>query len=325
MISLDDFAKNLKAFSENPNDFRTTKQLAIAYRKNNEYEKSIELYNRAIKLRPNSFDIYTDLGLIYYKQKKYDLAFTMLKKSLEIKNDDIFTLHNYIKCHNKIYSDDDEFLKRCLETLLSKNEITKEELNLLYGIYKKDNNNVGLDLIKDLLNQHDILAYEDMSFEQAKEYIFSIITKENKRIKAYCLLLEKHGYRKEIYDFLNNEIDKNKSKLENYIIYADYLLKDNKVNEAIEKLYEFMIVNPSKQKTLVYQALLKLYIKIGNIEKANKMINKLEKIIIEKEEKNIVKEYEYKIMSRAFALIGNNDKAKEYWEKSRELIIKKTK
>lgn len=313
MVKIDDIDKLVNDYNANPNSFYAIKNLAIAYRKNDEYEKAFELYSKAVEIKPNAFDLYTDLGSIYYSQKRFDLALSMYRKSLDIQEDNIFTLHKYINCYKKVAAYDIEFLQKCLEVLLCKNAISDNEIVLLQELYEKTNNIEGLNTVKEVSAE----PFELMEFEDAKKYIFTKINKELKQIKTFCALLEKNSRQQEIYAFLDEEISKNNGKIEYYFIYANYLMKDNREKDAIDKIYEFMRVNQNKKKIFAYKKLVSLYLLVGSIEIANSLVGKMEKELQEK--KYPVKSYEYKTLSKVLDLIGKKEEAEMYSKKAEEL------
>jgi len=67
------------------------------YRLQENYNKAIEMYNQAIKLKPDYDLAYNNLGCAYYEKERYDDAITAYKKALEIEPNSKIT-HSNLGC-----------------------------------------------------------------------------------------------------------------------------------------------------------------------------------------------------------------------------------
>jgi len=67
-----------------PDNYYALLLLGSAYRYQDELNKSIETYTRAIEINPNLADAYLGLGAAYFAEEKVDEAITYIKKAIEI-------------------------------------------------------------------------------------------------------------------------------------------------------------------------------------------------------------------------------------------------
>jgi len=67
-----------------PNDDRVLHNVGLFHQDNNEINKAIELYNRAIVLNENSYNTYYNLGHLHQELKLYNKATSYFLKALEI-------------------------------------------------------------------------------------------------------------------------------------------------------------------------------------------------------------------------------------------------
>jgi len=64
------------------------------YRNNNQYDKALAAYTKAIEVNPQYADAYLDRGIVYYNLKEYDKAMADYNKVLEINPQDAYAYHN---------------------------------------------------------------------------------------------------------------------------------------------------------------------------------------------------------------------------------------
>lgn len=77
-----------------PDNVEATVQLANDYFDLGNYEKSVEIYQKASSLDPNNADVITDMGVAYRRMKKPEDAITAFKKALSVKPDHALALFN---------------------------------------------------------------------------------------------------------------------------------------------------------------------------------------------------------------------------------------
>ena len=68
--------------------------LSIAYQKNGEIEKSIDVMREALALNPNHPNFLNNIGTCFYMLHKYSEAEKYFKKGLEIDNQHLHILNN---------------------------------------------------------------------------------------------------------------------------------------------------------------------------------------------------------------------------------------
>ena len=75
-------------------NINTLNNLAIVFKEQKKYQKSIAALKQAIEISPNSFQLYNNLGTILMSMKNFEEAIIYFKKSLKIKPDYVDVLNN---------------------------------------------------------------------------------------------------------------------------------------------------------------------------------------------------------------------------------------
>ena len=70
--------------ASNPKDVDAWIQLGNLYFDNNQPEKSINAYQKALELNPNNADVLTDMGVMYRHIKKFDRALECFNKAIAV-------------------------------------------------------------------------------------------------------------------------------------------------------------------------------------------------------------------------------------------------
>jgi tetratricopeptide (TPR) repeat protein len=66
----------------------------LEHARNHEYEKAIECYNKALKIKPDEFDFYFELGNTYWDKNEHDEGIKHYTLALTIEPDNYFALYN---------------------------------------------------------------------------------------------------------------------------------------------------------------------------------------------------------------------------------------
>ena len=111
--------------------------LSIAYRKNGEIEKSINVMREALALNPNHPNFLNNIGMCFYKLHKYSEAKKYYEKGLEIDNRNLHILNNLgnLKRETNKIEESIEYYKKVLS-------IQKDAVPALFnlaGIYRITN------------------------------------------------------------------------------------------------------------------------------------------------------------------------------------------
>ena len=111
--------------------------LSVAYQKNGEIEKSIEVMKEALTLNPNHPNFLNNIGTCFYKLHKYSIAIKYYKKGLEIDNRHLHILNNLgnLKRETNKIEESIEYYKKVLS-------IQKDAVPALFnlvGIYRITN------------------------------------------------------------------------------------------------------------------------------------------------------------------------------------------
>ena len=77
-----------------PDNADAHNNLGQRYQERGEYNKAIEAYQQAIKMRPNFYSAYNNLAVCYGKLKMYPQAEEALRKCIAIKPDDFYAMNN---------------------------------------------------------------------------------------------------------------------------------------------------------------------------------------------------------------------------------------
>ncbi|GCL58160.1 tetratricopeptide repeat protein [Microcystis aeruginosa] len=96
-----------KAIEINPQYAEAYKNRGIVYHNLKEYDKAIKDYNKAIEINPQYADAYNGRGIVYYNLKDYEKAMADYNKAIEI-NPQLFQAYNN---RGNVYSDLKEYDK----------------------------------------------------------------------------------------------------------------------------------------------------------------------------------------------------------------------
>ena len=111
--------------------------LSVAYQKNGEIEKSIDVMREALALNPNHPNFLNNIGTCFYKLHKYSIAKKYYEKGLEIDNSHLHILNNMGNLKRETYKIEEsiEYYKKVLS-------IQKDAVPALFnlvGIYRITN------------------------------------------------------------------------------------------------------------------------------------------------------------------------------------------
>ena len=73
----------------------TIVNLAVCYKRTDEYDKAQELYNKAAQFNKNDPDIYNNLGTLHYAKQNYEEAVSNFLKSLDLRTDGNIYIYIY--------------------------------------------------------------------------------------------------------------------------------------------------------------------------------------------------------------------------------------
>lgn len=77
-----------------PDNADAQNNLGQRYQQRGEYQKAIDAYQQAIKMRPNFYSAYNNLAVCYGKLKMYPEAEAALQKCIALKPDDFYAMNN---------------------------------------------------------------------------------------------------------------------------------------------------------------------------------------------------------------------------------------
>ncbi len=114
--------------------------LSLSYQAKGEYEKSIDLLEKAIKKSKNNLNFLNNLGLSYYKNKDYNTAEKHFLKVLEIKPNHINALNNLAVLYEEInhVKEAEDLLKKSIKVNSKVIETNYNLASLLQSIGKFD-------------------------------------------------------------------------------------------------------------------------------------------------------------------------------------------
>jgi tetratricopeptide (TPR) repeat protein len=107
----EEYEKSIKAYTKaiqiNPNKDEAYYNMGLIYVKRREYNKAIELFQKTVKINPKYEDAYFNMGVIYEERKKYDKAIELYQKTVELNPRNI-NMYNII---GDLYYDKKEYKK----------------------------------------------------------------------------------------------------------------------------------------------------------------------------------------------------------------------
>jgi tetratricopeptide (TPR) repeat protein len=69
---------------DRPGDASGYKYMGLAYEASNEWDKSLENYQKALQLKPDYADVYYDMGIVYNDMERWDSAVAAYEKSIQL-------------------------------------------------------------------------------------------------------------------------------------------------------------------------------------------------------------------------------------------------
>ncbi|MCJ8345001.1 tetratricopeptide repeat protein, partial [bacterium] len=227
--------------------------LGYCYYKNQKFEKSVQILNKAIEIDDSQAIIYFHLASAYYDLKKFDLAVLNFKKSVELDPNNSLTLNNLAYLYSELNQNLEEALTMCKIALkvAPKNPAYLDTLGWIYyqlGRYEE---------AKIILEKVLIL---DPKSQESKSHLEAILAKLNpedstKEILAPIPMIKSSlqsppSSSKGAYDLLyksiiqakdqyikNNQNQVSKSELK---IFYDQLISLSSSQGDYIKLYQFM-------------------------------------------------------------------------------------
>ena len=130
--SKDDLIRQYReAVRENPQDDRAYNDLGNAYYSNGQYEKAIEQYQKAIKVKPE-WVYYSNVGDSYRALREWETSITYYQKAVELNPEDPVIHYNlYLAYHAKgMYKEAEESLREAAG-LDPENQVYSNELKTL--------------------------------------------------------------------------------------------------------------------------------------------------------------------------------------------------
>lgn len=264
-----------KAVKYNPNNIWYQYALIKLYEQNNQYEKSITILKNLIKKYPNKHDLYKQLVLEYelnnqpekalnvldVMEKKWGYSFDIMyeKVSLYYYTGKIKSVENELNKYLQQYPDDQK-AKEVLAEMFYKNKEYTKALELANSLLNDDSLNSTAHLI-----YYDYYIYQK-NMDKAFYHLNKIFSNPDYDVKnKLSILINLYSSSIKTNDEKFNESLINLCKVfisthplapEAHSIYADYLLKDNKKEEAITEYYKAAIL--SKNKYAIWDQLLSL-------------------------------------------------------------------
>ncbi len=169
-----------KAINLNPNNINVWIYFGKFYEENEQYDKAIEIYGKALSYHPNNFEILENLGIVYYMIEDYENAINSLAKSSDL-DPDIFLTWFYL---GKSYYKTENY-KKAAKAFQNCTEIYPVDFESIYflGLTQKllRNYSMAIEAFNNALDLEDMYKHEN---------------KEND--------LEILRHIKEIYEDLNN-------------------------------------------------------------------------------------------------------------------------
>jgi tetratricopeptide (TPR) repeat protein len=203
--------------------------LADAQVRNNQIDAAIETLNKAEKNLGTSFEITYEKYRVYTMAAKYDKAITELEK-----------ISNENPGEIRIYG--------MLGELYQQVGNSQKALEMFEKIiqYEPDNGNVHLSLFQYYLkNNNDAKALEELKKAFASSNV-DIDTKTRVMLDYFERSERRPELKPEAYELLNLMEIAHPNDAKGYSIYADFLLRDNKVKEARDKYKKAVLLEKDK-------------------------------------------------------------------------------
>lgn len=276
-----------KATQYNPNNIWYQYALIKLYEQNNQYSKAIEVLKTLIKKYPDNIELYKQLILEYELnnqpekalsvlneiEKKWGYSFDIMYEKITIyyfmgKNKDVEKeLNKYLQ----IYPDDFK-AKEVLTGMFYKNHELDNALKLANDLLANDSLNPTAHLVyydyyiskndnnKAFYHLNKLFSNPDYN---VKDKLSILIKMYSTSMKAQDSLLDK-----QLLDICQTFVNTHPLAPESHSIYADFLLKQNQKQKAIEEYYKAAIL--SKNKYAIWDQLLSLEYETGMYDSLSK-------------------------------------------------------
>jgi protein O-GlcNAc transferase len=97
--------KAVQILKIDPNQKDATRVAAFSYNSLGQAEKALEYYQKVLNDNPNNPDINFNMGWLYKEMQKYDEAIVCLKRTIELKADDIEALQSIAEIYLNVKND----------------------------------------------------------------------------------------------------------------------------------------------------------------------------------------------------------------------------
>lgn len=180
---INDFVQN--QLKVNPRSFELYSILATSYQIDEQFDKAIESFLKAIEINSDDEDLWYSLGNCYSENKEYNKAIESFLKAIEINSENEKTWNNL----GASYSENKQYEKAILAYLKAieinpDDEIAWSNLGYLYNDIEKYDEAINAHLKAIEIKPDDGELWFDLgySYSNTKQYI--------KSIEAYCKYLE---------------------------------------------------------------------------------------------------------------------------------------
>lgn len=278
-----DYAK--KAVKLNPHNNWYKAMLAVLYKQTNNANSAIAVYKDLLKDNPDRVDFLYELANLYNYIKKYDEALKAyesietnygINETVTLEKERIYLVKGnkekaYEEIRNLIRSNPTEvrYYGILAESYVSEGDFEKAR-EIYQQMLKIDENNGLVHL--SLSDFYRLTKEYDKSFNELKIAFASTDVELDVKIKMLITFL---NFSNESPELKNQSVDLIKILLKTYpddtkvhTLYADFLLKDKKIDEAREQLR--IVAKNEKSKYLIWEQLLIIE---GNLNDYNAMFS----------------------------------------------------
>ncbi len=286
-----------KALSKeyNPENALAYKNLGNLYYEQRNYQKALMYYLNALEIDPGYTDVINNIGLMYLFQKKYQYAITQFKNLIKMNPDYIYAYINWAAV--LIYVNKQEEAKEKLKKALEIDPYNVEAIaNTAHIFSTEEEYKKAIKKLQEvsIIKPKNYYAY----FEWA--YILHVYQiKLEEALKIYKKAMENAGTNKEFALVYNN--------------MADIYLKLTEHNNALK--YTEKAIKKDPEATVPYQTMGEVYDAKKEYDKALEYYNKY--LLMISNEKGLEKEVEgtTKKISEVYYAKKEYDKALKYYEK----------
>lgn len=315
------------------------KSLGGKYYDDEEYDKAIEVYEKAKELDEKESNIYIYLGNCYFMNEKYDKAIEYYKKAKELDEKNIAAYINLGLCYirKEAYGKAREYYKKA-------KDLDGKNINVYIGLgncyANKGEYNKAIEYYKKAkdLDEKDIIVYINLGvcyfnkteYDEAIKYYKKAKELDEKDIRVYINLgdcyINKIEYDEALKEYEEIiEIDKKNDKPEWNVITNSYLeLIDDKLNlnleQAIPKYIEIVeLYNEDLKRIMkgVYQENNKNDEEKKNIIELQALVMCLKRSLIYKDNADIAHYTKVRALKYLLKNVNSKDKEKEKYPKIR--------